>query len=121
MADPRNWCLMHYPLRLQQARVEAEPAVADNGEHNNSGPLLHAEDGDGEGRQIALLSQEGSVIAFFAMTRGVVPQTKCFRKHSYGVRLRNHPPHDLDCCLDRAALLTQEGSSANFDTSTVLQ
>jgi len=27
---------------------------------------------------IALLSQEGSVIAFFAMTRGVVPQTKCF-------------------------------------------
>jgi hypothetical protein len=25
-------------------------------------------------RQIALLSQEGSVIAFFAMTRGVVPK-----------------------------------------------
>jgi len=25
-------------------------------------------------------------------------------------RLWNHPPHDLDCCLDRAALLTQEGS-----------
>jgi hypothetical protein len=21
------------------------------------------------------------------------------------------PPHDLDCCLDRAAFLTQEGSS----------
>jgi hypothetical protein len=37
------------------------------------------------------------------------------------VRLWNHPPHDLDCCLDRAALLTQEGSSANFDTSNVLQ
>src|SRR5213075_1835822 len=32
------------------------------------------------------------------------------------MRLRNHPPHDLDCCLDRAALLTQEGSSAGFST-----
>jgi hypothetical protein len=27
---------------------------------------------------MALLSQEGSVIAFFAMTRGVVPKTKYF-------------------------------------------
>ena len=27
------------------------------------------------------------------------------------MRLWNHPPHDLDCCLDRAALLTQEGIS----------
>jgi hypothetical protein len=27
-------------------------------------------------------SQEGSVIAFFAMTRGVVPQTKCHSIHS---------------------------------------
>jgi len=35
------------------------------------------------------------------------------------VRLWNHPPHDLDCCLDRAALLTQEGGSANFDTSSL--
>jgi hypothetical protein len=69
----------------------------------------------------ALLSQKGSVIAFFAMTRGVVPQTKCLRMHSYRARLRNHPPHDLDCCLDRAALLTQEGNSAYFDTSSVLQ
>ena len=33
-------------------------------------------------KQIALLSQVGSVIAFFAMTRGMVPQTKCFRMHS---------------------------------------
>jgi hypothetical protein len=32
--------------------------------------------------EIALLSQEGSVIAFFAMTRGVVPQKKCLRMHS---------------------------------------
>ena len=38
--------------------------------------------GDAERGRIALLSQEGSVIAFFAMTRGVVPQTKCFRMHS---------------------------------------
>ena len=30
------------------------------------------------------------------------------------MRLWNHPPHDLDCCLDRAALLTQEGSSTSF-------
>ena len=30
----------------------------------------------------ALLSQEGSVIACFAMTRGVVPQTKCLGMHS---------------------------------------
>ena len=28
------------------------------------------------GMRIALLSQEGSVIAFFAMTRGVVPQNE---------------------------------------------
>jgi hypothetical protein len=41
--------------------------------------------------------------------------------HSYRARLRNHPPHDLDCCLDRAALLSQEGNSAHFDTSSVLQ
>ena len=32
--------------------------------------------------RIALLSQEGSVIAFFAMTRGVVPQTKGLGMHS---------------------------------------
>jgi uncharacterized membrane protein len=32
--------------------------------------------------EIALLSQEGSVIAFSAMTRGVVPQAKYFRMHS---------------------------------------
>jgi hypothetical protein len=32
--------------------------------------------------EIALLSQEGSVIAFFAMTRGVVPHTKCLGMHS---------------------------------------
>jgi len=38
--------------------------------------------GSVEASQTALLSQEGSVIAFFAMTRGVVPQTKCFRMHS---------------------------------------
>ena len=31
------------------------------------------------------------------------------------------PPHDLDCCLARAALLTQEGSSAAFNTSGVRQ
>jgi hypothetical protein len=29
-------------------------------------------------------------------------------------RLWNHPPHDLDCCLDRAALLTQEGGFAQL-------
>jgi hypothetical protein len=32
--------------------------------------------------ELAILSQEGSVIAFFAMTRGVVPQTKCLRMHT---------------------------------------
>ena len=32
-------------------------------------------------RDTALLSQEGSAIAFVAMTRGVVPHTKCFRMH----------------------------------------
>ena len=32
--------------------------------------------------RFARLSQEGSVIAFFAMTRGVVPQTKCLGMHS---------------------------------------
>ena len=37
------------------------------------------------------------------------------------VRLWNRPPHDLDCCLDRAALLTQEGSSAGLDTSQFLR
>jgi hypothetical protein len=37
------------------------------------------------------------------------------------VQIWNHPPHDLDCSLDRAALLTQEGSSAIFDTSSVLR
>src|SRR6185369_17059892 len=62
-----------------------------------------------------------SVIAFFAMTRGVVPHTKRFRMHSERVRLWNHPPHDLDCCLDRAALLTQEGSPAGINTPSILQ
>jgi hypothetical protein len=53
---------------------------------------IRAEDyGDAECRRIALLSQEGSVIAFFAMTRGVVPQTKYLRMHSQKVRLWNHP------------------------------
>jgi len=37
---------------------------------------------NGKCRRIALLSQEGSVIAYLAMTRGVVPQTKCFRMDS---------------------------------------
>jgi hypothetical protein len=37
------------------------------------------------------------------------------------VQFWNHPSHDLDCCLDRAALLTQEGNPANFDTFSVLQ
>jgi len=32
--------------------------------------------------------------------------------HFQRMRLWNHPPHDLDCCLDRAALLTQEGNTA---------
>jgi hypothetical protein len=41
-----------------------------------------ADDSNGESRRIALLSQEGSVNALFATTRGVVPQTKCFRMHS---------------------------------------
>ena len=35
--------------------------------------------------------------------------------------LRNHPSHDLDCCLDRAALLTQEGSPAGINTPSILQ
>ena len=56
------------------------------------------------GELIALLSQEGSVIAFFAMTRGVVP------KRNVSECILNEYAHDLDCCLDRAALLTQEGS-----------
>src|SRR6185436_17472558 len=45
------------------------------------------------------------------------------RGGSTGVTLRlwNHPPHDLDCCLDRAALLTQEGGSPTGDTPRVLQ
>jgi len=37
------------------------------------------------------------------------------------MRLWNHPPHDLDCRLDRAGLLTQEGKSAGFDNSSVPQ
>ena len=37
--------------------------------------------GDGECWRIALLRQ-GSVIAFSAMTREVVPQTKCLEMHS---------------------------------------
>jgi len=77
--------------------------------------LRAQEYGDGECRRIALLSQEGSVIAFFAMTRGVVP------KRNISECILNEYAHDLDCCLDRAALLTQEGNSANFHTSSVLQ
>src|SRR4051812_3732887 len=39
-----------------------------------------------------------------------------FQNAFSNVQLWNHPQHDLDCCLDRAALLTQEGSSADMDT-----
>jgi len=45
--------------------------------------------------------------------------------HSESVRLWNHPSHDLDCCLDRAALLTRGGQftppadSTNRGPSTV--
>jgi hypothetical protein len=56
-----------------------------------------------------LLSQEGCVIAFFAMTRGVVPKrnvSECILKDA----ALEPPSHDLDGCLDRAALVTQEGS-----------
>jgi len=41
--------------------------------------------------------------------------------HSERVRLWNHPPHDLDSCLDRAALLTQEGRLAGFGNFRVTQ
>jgi hypothetical protein len=37
------------------------------------------------------------------------------------VRLWNHPPHDLDCCLDRAALLTQEGCFQQTSTRKFLR
>jgi len=44
---------------------------------------IRAEDkGNGACTRIALLSQEGSVIAFFAMTRGVVPKRNVFRMRS---------------------------------------
>jgi hypothetical protein len=73
-----------------------------------------------KGRQaIALLSQEGSVIAFCDDARGG-SFDEILQNAFLKVNLWNHPPHDLDCCLDRAALLTQEGHSAGFNTSSVL-
>ena len=72
-------------------------------------------------QRMALLSPEGSVIAFFAMTRGVVPQTIVLRMHSLRMQLWNHPSHDLDCCLDRTGLLTLEARTANLDASSVLK
>ena len=69
---------------------------------------------------IALLSQEGSVIAFSDDARGG-SLDEILQNAFLKANLWNHPPHDLDYCLDRAALLTQEGHSANLDIFRRLQ
>jgi len=66
----------------------------------------------------ALLSQEGSTIeTAVEIVRGVVPEPHSLSRHTEKLRLGNHPSrHRKE--RDDAALLTQEGRSANFDTSS---
>src|SRR4051812_2305180 len=52
------------------------------------------------------------------MTRGVVPTSEIFQ-NALVKSAMVAPPHDLDCCLDRAALLTQEGIWANLNSCGV--
>ena len=63
-----------------------------------------------------LLSQEGSTIeTAVEIVRGVVPEPSSLRMHSETFRWGNHPSRHRKV-RDDAALLTQEGSSATFDT-----
>jgi len=61
--------------------------------------------GNDECSQIALLSQEGSVIAFFAMTRVGGSPSEIFQNAFLMITALEPPPA-------RSRLLTQEGSSA---------
>ena len=67
-------------------------------------------------KAIALLSQEGSVIAFCDDARGGSLAEILQNAFLKGEPMEP-PPHDLDCCLDHAALLTREGHSAILDAT----
>src|SRR6185369_2355390 len=98
-----NTQLLHTTPTGGRCGVKASSAAINATRMRYMGFLLGkcGDNGNPKCRRTALLSQEGSVIAFCAMTRGVVPQTKCTALEP--------PPHDLD-----TTNLARTGLSPNF-------
>jgi len=60
------------------------------------------------------LSQEGTFIAFFAMTRGVIPKRKCFGMRFYRGGCGTTPSTISTAVSIVLPLLTQEDSFASY-------